>query len=117
MSDENNCLFCKILAGEIPADIIFESDTAIAFRDINPQAPQHVLIIPRKHVATINDIEPDDEAIVGSLYSAARAIAAQEGIADEGYRTVMNCNEAAGQTVFHLHLHLLGGRQLRWPPG
>lgn len=117
MSDEHNCLFCKILAGEIPADIIFESDTAIAFRDINPQAPQHVLIIPRKHVATINDIAPEDEAIVGSLYSAARAIAAQEGIADEGYRTVMNCNEAAGQTVFHLHLHLLGGRQLRWPPG
>lgn len=117
MSDEHNCLFCKILAGEIPADIIFESDTAIAFRDINPQAPQHVLIIPRKHVATINDIAPEDEAIVGSLYSAARAIAAQEGIANEGYRTVMNCNEAAGQTVFHLHLHLLGGRQLRWPPG
>lgn len=117
MSDEHNCLFCKILAGEIPADIIFESDTAIAFRDINPQAPQHVLIIPRKHVATINDIAQEDEAIVGSLYSAARAIAAQEGIANEGYRTVMNCNEAAGQTVFHLHLHLLGGRQLRWPPG
>tara|TARA_R110002096_G_scaffold117236_4_gene254165 strand:- start:6533 stop:6889 length:357 start_codon:yes stop_codon:yes gene_type:complete len=118
MSDANtDCLFCKILAGEIPADIIFESDTAIAFRDINPQAPTHVLIIPRQHVSTINDIEQQDEAIVGSLYSAARAIAATEGIAEEGYRTVMNCNEAAGQTVFHLHLHLLGGRQLRWPPG
>lgn len=118
MSEANtDCLFCRILAGEIPADIIYESDNAVAFRDINPQAPTHVLIIPRKHVPTINDIEQDDEAIVGSLYSAARAIAAQEGISEEGYRTVMNCNEAAGQTVFHLHLHLLGGRQLRWPPG
>ncbi len=118
MSDENQaCLFCKILGGDIPADIIFESETAIAFRDINPQAPTHVLIIPRKHIATINDIEDDDQAIVGSLYSAAREIARAEGLSDEGYRAVMNCNEAAGQTVFHLHLHLLGGRTLGWPPG
>jgi len=114
---EENCLFCKILAGEIPADIVYESDTAIAFRDINPQAPTHVLIIPRKHISTINDIENDDQAIVGSLYSAAREIAAAEGLSDAGYRTVMNCNEAAGQTVFHIHLHLLGGRALTWPPG
>lgn len=113
----DDCLFCRILAGEIPADIIYESDTAIAFRDINPQAPTHVLIIPRKHIPTINDIEPADEAIVGSLYSAAGAIAAQAGLSDEGYRAVINCNEAAGQTVFHLHLHLLGGRELGWPPG
>jgi len=116
MSDAD-CLFCKILAGEIPADIVFESESAIAFRDINPQAPTHVLIIPRKHIATINDIGDDDQAIVGSLYSAAQQIAAAEGIADEGYRAVMNCNEAAGQTVFHIHLHLLGGRKLGWPPG
>ena len=116
MSQED-CLFCKILAGEIPADIVLETDTAIAFRDVNPKAPTHVLIIPRKHIATINDIEGADEGLVGSLYSAAKSIAAQEGLSDEGYRVVMNCNEAAGQTVFHLHLHLLGGRQLGWPPG
>lgn len=116
MSD-NECLFCKILKGEIPADVIYESDTAIAFRDINPKAPTHVLIIPREHIATINDIATEDEPLIGSLYSAAREIAAQEGLADEGYRAVMNCNEAAGQTVFHLHLHLLGGRPLGWPPG
>jgi histidine triad (HIT) family protein len=112
-----NCLFCKILAGDIPADIVYESDSAVAFRDINPKAPTHVLIIPRKHIATINDIGEDDHAIVGSLYSAARDIAAAEGLSDEGYRAVMNCNEAAGQTVFHIHLHLLGGRTLSWPPG
>ena len=114
---EKNCLFCKIVAGEIPADIIYESVTTIAFRDINPQAPLHVLIIPRKHIATINDITPQDQEVVGDLYLAARDIASSEGIADEGYRIVMNCNEAAGQTVFHIHMHLLGGRALTWPPG
>jgi len=113
----DDCLFCKILAGDIPADVIYESDTAIAFRDINPQAPTHVLIIPRKHIATINDIDADDFEIVGSLYAAARDIAEQEGFSNEGYRAVMNCNEAAGQTVFHIHLHLLGGRIFTWPPG
>ncbi len=112
-----NCLFCKIIAGQIPADIVYESDSAIAFRDINPQAPTHVLIIPRKHIATINDIEVHDSALVGSLYSAVRDIAVTEGFADDGYRVVMNCNAAAGQTVFHIHLHLLGGRSLGWPPG
>ena len=118
MAESNSdCLFCKILAGDIPADIIYESDTAIAFRDINPKAPTHVLIIPRKHISTINEITADDQAIVGSLYLAAQDIAAAEGFADEGYRVVMNCNEAAGQTVFHIHLHLLGGRVLTWPPG
>ena len=116
MSNEN-CLFCKILAGEIPADIVYESDSAIAFRDINPKAPTHVLIIPRKHIATINDIDPDDQQIVGSLFSAAREIAEKEGHADAGYRVAMNCNESAGQTVFHIHLHLLGGRSFSWPPG
>lgn len=113
----SDCLFCKILAGDIPADIIYESDTAIAFRDINPQAPTHVLIIPRKHISTINEITTDDHAVVGSLYSAAQDIAVAEGFADEGYRAVMNCNAAAGQTVFHIHLHLLGGRSFGWPPG
>ncbi len=113
----NECLFCRILDGEIPADIIYESGTAVAFRDINPQAPTHVLIIPRKHIATINDIDAADHEVVGSLYTAAREIALQEGFSEQGYRAVMNCNKAAGQTVFHLHLHLLGGRKLTWPPG
>lgn len=115
--DHSNCLFCKILSGDIPADIVYESETAIAFRDINPQAPTHLVIIPRKHIATINDIVEEDEVLVGSLYSAAREIAAAEGIAEDGFRAVMNCNEGAGQTVFHIHLHLLGGRPLTWPPG
>jgi histidine triad (HIT) family protein len=114
---EQDCLFCKILSGDIPADIVYESDSAIAFRDINPQAPTHVLIIPRKHIATINDIGEDDQQIVGSLYLAAKEIARAEGISDEGYRAVMNCNEGAGQSVFHIHLHVLGGRALGWPPG
>ena len=112
-----DCLFCKIVAGDIPAEVIYESESTIAFRDINPQAPTHVLIIPRKHIATINDIETDDFQIVGSLYAAAREIAVQEGFSEEGYLAVMNCNEAAGQTVFHIHLHLLGGRTFTWPPG
>ena len=112
-----DCLFCRILSGDIPAEIIHESDTAIAFRDINPQAPTHVLIIPRRHIATINDLEPGDESVIGSLYLAAKQIAAEEGLAEDGYRVVMNCNEGAGQSVFHLHLHLLGGRRLDWPPG
>ncbi len=116
MSDPG-CLFCKILAGDIPADIVYESDDAIAFRDINPQAPTHVLVIPRKHIATINDLDESDREIVGSLYLAAKEIAAEEGMSEEGYRAVMNCNAGAGQTVFHIHLHVLGGRQLSWPPG
>jgi len=113
----DDCLFCKILDGEIPAELIYESDTAVAFRDVNPQAPTHVLVIPRKHIATINDIEQDDQEIIGSLYTAAREVAAKEGIADDGYRAVVNCGEGAGQTVFHIHLHVLGGRQMGWPPG
>ena len=114
---DNSCLFCGIIDGKIPADVIYQSDTAVAFRDINPKAPTHVLIIPRKHIATINDIADEDNEIVGDLYAAARDVAKLEGISDQGYRAVMNCNEAAGQTVFHIHLHLLGGRALGWPPG
>lgn len=118
MSDtQSECLFCKILNGDIPADIIYESETALAFRDINPKAPTHVLIIPRQHIASINDIDESDREIVGSLFTAARDIAKHEGVADDGYRVTMNCNAAAGQTVFHLHLHMLGGRALGWPPG
>ena len=103
----DDCLFCKILEGDIPADLVYESDTAVAFRDINPQAPTHVLIIPRRHIATINDLADGDEETVGELYRVAAQIAADEGIADDGYRVVMNCNAAAGQTVFHLHFHIL----------
>jgi len=114
---ESDCLFCKIIADEIPADIIYESADAIAFRDINPQAPTHVLIVPRNHIATINDLENSDTDAVGQLFLAARNIAKQEGFAEDGYRVTMNCNAAAGQTVFHLHLHLLGGRDFSWPPG
>ncbi len=116
MSD-NDCLFCKILDGEIPADIVHETSTTLAFRDINPQAPTHVLVIPRRHVATINDLGPDDREILGDMYLAAKDIALAEGIAEEGYRAVMNCNAGAGQSVFHIHLHVLGGRGMNWPPG
>jgi histidine triad (HIT) family protein len=114
---EQDCLFCKIVAGEIPADIVWESDSALAFRDINPQAPTHVLVIPRRHIATINDLDDGDRGTIGDLFIAAKAIVAEEGLAEDGYRVVMNCNAAAGQTVFHIHLHLLGGRQMTWPPG
>ena len=114
---EQECLFCRIVAKEIPADIVWESDSALAFRDINAQAPTHVLVIPRQHIATINDLTEGDKSTVGELFLAARAIAAEEGLAEDGYRVVMNCNAAAGQTVFHIHLHLLGGRQMTWPPG
>ncbi len=112
-----DCLFCKILEGEIPADVVFESDDAIAFRDINPQAPTHMLIIPRQHVSTINDLDAETAPLVGALFRAAKAIAAEEGLSEDGYRVVMNCGEGAGQSVFHIHLHLLGGRRLAWPPG
>ena len=115
MSDD--CLFCKILAGEIPADIVFESDSVIGFRDISPQAPTHVLVIPRRHISTINDLEEGDRELVGELYLAAKQIASDEDLSEAGYRVVMNCNEGAGQSVFHIHLHLLGGRGLGWPPG
>ena len=115
--NENDCLFCKIVAGEIPAEIIFESETVIAFRDINPKAPTHVLMIPKRHIATINELADADKDTVGELFLVAAKIGADEGIAEDGYRVVMNCNAAAGQTVFHIHLHLLGGRELTWPPG
>jgi len=113
----SDCLFCKIIAGDIPADIVYQDDDVIAFRDINPQAPTHVLVIPRKHIATINDLTPGDAPLVGQMYLATKTVAEQEGIADAGYRSVFNCNRDAGQVVFHIHLHVLGGRQMNWPPG
>jgi histidine triad (HIT) family protein len=110
-------LFLKIIRREIPADIIYESDNVLAFRDTNPQAPLHALIIPKKHIRTINDLGKGDAELVGQLFLVAAEIAKKEGMSEDGYRVVMNCNEAAGQTVFHIHLHLLGGRQMQWPPG
>jgi histidine triad (HIT) family protein len=113
----NDCLFCKMVKGEIKPDMVRETNELIAFRDINPQASTHVLIVPRKHISTANDLTTADEALIGKLILAAREIAQQEGIAESGYRLVMNCNAGAGQTVFHVHLHLLGGRRMTWPPG
>ena len=110
-------LFDKIIAREIPADIVFEDEHVLAFRDIHPQAPVHVLFIPKRPVATLNDLAPGDEAVVGRLAMAAAAFAKREGFADDGYRVVMNCNRDGGQTVFHIHLHLLAGRAMQWPPG
>lgn len=115
--NESDCLFCKVVAGELPAEIIFESETVVAFRDINPKAPTHVLLIPKRHIATINDLVDGDQEIIGEMFLSVARLADDEGFADDGYRVVMNCNAAAGQTVFHIHLHLLAGRQLTWPPG
>lgn len=112
-----DCLFCRMINGQVKPDIVFENDAVLAFKDINPQAPVHVLVIPKKHIATLNDLEPNQEILVGEMFLSAKKIAEQLGIADGGYRTVINCNRDAGQTVFHLHLHVLGGRQLGWPPG
>lgn len=113
----SDCLFCKIVEGKIPAKEAHRDDRYVAFHDINPQAPTHILIIPRKHIATINDIESGDEPLVGGMFSLAKKLAADVGLAQPGYRMVFNCNADAGQTVFHIHLHLLGGRALAWPPG
>lgn len=114
---EQNCLFCKIVAGTIPAAKIFEDERAVAFRDINPQAPTHALVIPRRHVASLNDAHATDEALLGHLLLVAARVAREEGHADGGYRTIVNTGADAGQTVFHLHVHVLGGRPLTWPPG
>lgn len=112
-----SCLFCRIIAGEISSSRVYEDDELFAFTDINPQAPMHVLIVPRQHVATLNDLEGAHDALVGSMVRRAAAIARERGFSEGGYRTVFNCNAAAGQTVFHLHLHVLGGRTMTWPPG
>lgn len=111
------CLFCKIIAREIPASIVYEDDGVLAFNDINPQAPTHVLVVPKRHIATLNDLEPGDDAMVGELVRCAVAIANERRIAAAGFRTVFNTNREAGQSVFHVHLHVLGGRTMTWPPG
>ena len=112
-----DCLFCKIAQGIVPAEIIYQDDKVVAFNDIHPHAPQHKLIISRKHIATLNEVEEEDTALLGHMVQTAKKIAKENNIAEEGYRLVMNCNPGAGQTVFHIHLHLLGGRRLTWPPG
>ena len=112
-----DCIFCKIIDGDIPANKVYEDDDVLAFRDLNPQAPTHVLVIPKKHIATLNDLQSEDAELIGKMYLAAKQVAADEGIAEAGYRTVFNCNKGGGQEVYHLHLHVLGGRQITWPPG
>ena len=110
-----DCLFCKMVAGDIKPDVVYENDQILAFRDINPQAPVHILIIPKRHITTLNDL--DDTQLGGQIVLATVELAKREGLAEDGYRTVFNCNKNGGQAVYHLHLHLLGGRQMGWPPG
>ena len=112
-----DCLFCNVISREIPAQLIHDDPELVAFKDINPQAPLHALIVPRRHIATLNDLQPGDDGLVGSMVRVAAALAKEHGFAERGYRPVFNCNREAGQSVFHIHLHILGGRALTWPPG
>lgn len=112
-----DCIFCKIATGVINADRVYEDEQVLAFRDLDPHAPTHVLVIPKLHISTINDLDEESSPVVGRMYLAAKQVAEQEGISERGYRTVMNCNDEAGQAIFHIHLHVLGGRRMRWPPG
>lgn len=116
MTDQH-CLFCRVVAGEIPADIIYQDEQAVAFRDVNPQAPVHALVIPRQHIASLKEAEQGDAATLGHLLQVAARIAAEQGLSESGFRTVINTGAGAGQSVFHLHLHIIGGRRLSWPPG
>ncbi len=112
-----SCLFCKIAAGDIPATIVFEDPEIIAFRDINPQAPIHLLVIPKRHIATIDDADTKDEQLLGRMLLTAKKLAKSEGLSEAGYRLVFNVNAGGGQVIYHIHLHILGGRQMMWPPG
>jgi len=112
-----DCLFCKIIAGQIPSKKLYEDDTVYAFQDINPQAPLHALVIPREHIASLNELSPGHDAMAGAMLRCAARLAQEHGCAERGYRTVFNTNADAGQSVFHIHLHVLGGRGLAWPPG
>ena len=113
----SDCLFCRIITGEIPGQFVHQDEEVVILKDIKPQAPLHVLVVPRRHIATLNDLQPGDDALVGSMFRRAAAVAHEHGYAERGYRTVFNCNREAGQSVFHIHLHLLGGREFSWPPG
>jgi histidine triad (HIT) family protein len=112
-----NCIFCEITQGKRPATIVHQTEKIIAFKDIRPQAPIHILVIPKEHIPTLNDLTPVHQDLIGKLFLVAKELAQQFGIAEQGYRTVFNCNRDAGQDVYHIHLHLLGGRQFYWPPG
>ena len=112
-----SCLFCRIINGERPARVVYQDERLVAIEDINPQAPVHILVIPRRHIATLNDLTPEDEGLIGELVRRAAIVAKDRGIDQSGYRTVFNCNRGAGQSVFHIHLHVLGGRRMGWPPG
>lgn len=112
-----NCIFCKIVSGEVPAKHVVADEHVIAFHDIRPQAPVHILIIPKKHIQTIDDIEPDDKLLIGEMFLVAKRLAREVGVSDSGYRLVLNCRRDAGQDVYHIHLHLLAGRKFTWPPG
>jgi histidine triad (HIT) family protein len=113
----NDCLFCKIIAGEIPSDKVYEDDEVYAFNDISPEAPVHVLIVPKNHISSANDLNEENVNVLSNIFLAAKKIAAEKGVGSDGYRIVNNCGESAGQSVKHLHFHLLGGRTLAWPPG
>ncbi len=113
----SDCLFCKIANATIPAKIVYRDETVLAFEDINPQAPTHLLIIPREHIATLNNLTDDNQHLVGHMAATGAKLAKEKDHAEDGYRLVMNCNADAGQTVFHIHMHLLAGRQMDWPPG
>ena len=113
----SDCLFCRIISGEIPGAIVYQDDRIVAFKDINGQAPMHVLVVPRRHIASLNELTAEDDSLVGEMIRRAAELAKANGFAERGYRTVFNCNAEAGQTVFHIHLHVLGGRKLAWPPG
>jgi len=112
-----DCLFCKISSGEMDTDFVYEDDQVVVFEDINPQAPVHLLIVPKKHIADLNHLEASENDLIGHVYQVAKKMAAENGIADSGYRLVSNCGDEGGQTVYHIHFHLLGGRELQWPPG
>lgn len=113
----SDCLFCKMVSGEIQPDVVYEDEHVLAFRDMHPQAPVHVLVIPKAHISTLNDLDERHAEVMGRMFLAAKQVAKQEGIDESGFRTVMNCNGDGGQTVFHIHLHVLGGRGMAWPPG
>jgi histidine triad (HIT) family protein len=117
MTTDENCLFCKIVAGDIPAETVYEDEKCLAFRDINPQAPEHILLIPRKHIPRLDEAEESDRDLLGHMMLAVGAIARQQGIVNPGFRTVINCGDGGGQEVYHIHIHIMGGRRLTWPPG
>ena len=112
-----SCLFCEIAAGRVPAKIAYKDDEVLAFHDINPQGPTHVLVVPRRHITSLVDLTPEDDALIGSLVRRARDLAVEKGLDDRGFRLVFNCGEDAGYSVYHIHLHLVGGRKMAWPPG